>query len=76
MDNNMIIGAIVITVDGDEGMIIDKVLAYSNSSNYTRYVLMKKNHKVIDIEFDEIAEVTQLPGGNPVYFKRDKDIDF
>ena len=65
-----LIGAIVVTDKGDEGMIVDKVLSYCNQSNYTKYVIMKKDCTIVHADFDEITEVIQLPGGNPLYFDR------
>ena len=69
MNKDFMIGAIVVTNDDEEGMIVDRILSYCNSSNYTTYLLMNKDKELIVIEPDDIEQVIQLNGGNPDYFK-------
>lgn len=66
MDKDLMIGAIVITDDGDEGMIIDRV-----RDNCTMYLIMTKKKEVISIDYDGISEIISLNGGNPLYFTQE-----
>jgi hypothetical protein len=67
---DFMIGAVVVTHEGDEGMIIDRILSYCNSSNYTTYLLAKSDLTVMEIEAEDIHSIVQLSGGNPIYFKK------
>jgi hypothetical protein len=60
MNKDFMIGSIVMTNNGEEGMIIDKVLSYCNNSNYTTYLLMNKDKKVIMIDPEEICQIITL----------------
>lgn len=56
------IGAIIVTHDGEEGMIVDKILSYCNSSNYTTYLVMKNDKSTLVIEPEDISIIKNLSG--------------
>lgn len=64
----MLIGAIVITEDGDEGMIVDKVLSYSNQSNYTKYVIINNDRSVKCVAPSDIVRLVEFTGDSLVFF--------
>ena len=68
--SDRMIGTIVVTHRGDEGMIIDRILSYCNSSNYTNYLIAKSDLTVMEIEPSDISEIKEFSGGNPMYFKK------
>jgi hypothetical protein len=57
-----LIGAVIITTSGVEGMIVDKARGHSDGS--TIYIIINKEGIVHEVEHDEIREVLSF-GGNP-----------
>ena len=56
------IGSIIITHKGEEGMIVDRLLSYCNSSNYTTYLVMKDDRTTFMIEPEDINIIKHLSG--------------
>ncbi len=72
MEKGMLIGAVISTHQGEEGIIIDKAEATCNGASYTVYVLARKDKTVFNIDYDDINEIIELPGGDLRYFEPEK----
>lgn len=59
-NNTPIIGAEIVSLKEETGVIIDKANKYCNGANPTVYICMDNEGKVFEVDYDEIREIKRF----------------
>jgi hypothetical protein len=58
--NTPIIGAEIVSLKDETGIIIDKARGYCNGSSPTIYVCMSKDGTVFEVDYNDIKEIKRF----------------